>query len=72
MADDFDALVRTTPERAAEIIHKGVDAGKARILVGPDAYFFDFITRLTPTHYWSVLNRLETLLVRASEKRKQV
>ncbi len=71
IADEFEALVRTTPERAAEIIHKGVDAGKARILVGPDAYFFDFITRLTPTHYWSVLNRLETLVVRASEKRNQ-
>jgi NAD(P)-dependent dehydrogenase (short-subunit alcohol dehydrogenase family) len=71
VADEFEALVRTTPERAAEIIHKGVDAGKARILVGPDAYFFDFITRLTPTHYWRVLNRLETFLVRASEKRNQ-
>jgi NADP-dependent 3-hydroxy acid dehydrogenase YdfG len=72
IADEFEALVRTTPERAAEIIHKGVDAGKARILVGPDAYLFDFITRLTPTHYWSVLNRLETLVVRASEKRNQI
>ncbi len=32
---EFDALTRTTPERAAAIIHAGVDAGKARILVGP-------------------------------------
>jgi NADP-dependent 3-hydroxy acid dehydrogenase YdfG len=69
MADEFERLVRTTPERAAEIIHKGVDAGKARILVGPDAYFFDFITRLTPTHYWTVLDKLEQLIVRAAEKR---
>jgi NADP-dependent 3-hydroxy acid dehydrogenase YdfG len=69
MADDFEAVVRTTPERAAEIIHRGVDAGKPRILVGPDAYFFDFITRLSPSHYWSVLSRLERLVVRASEKR---
>lgn len=68
MADEFEALVRTTPERAAEIIHKGVDAGKARILVGPDAYLFDFITRLTPTHYWTVLSRLEQVAVRASKK----
>ena len=57
IADEFEALVRTSPERAAEIIHRGVDAGKARILVGPDAYVFDVLTRLTPTHYWSVLNR---------------
>jgi NADP-dependent 3-hydroxy acid dehydrogenase YdfG len=69
IADEFEALVRTTPERAAEIIHKGVDAGKARILVGPDAYVFDFITRLTPTHYWTVLDKLERLAVRATEKR---
>jgi NADP-dependent 3-hydroxy acid dehydrogenase YdfG len=69
IADEFEAVVRTTPERAAEIIHKGVDAGKARILVGPDAYFFDFITRLSPSHYWSVLSGLERLAVRASEKR---
>jgi NADP-dependent 3-hydroxy acid dehydrogenase YdfG len=69
IADEFEALVRTTPERAAEIIHKGVDAGKARILVGPDAYFFDFITRLTPTHYWTVLSKLEELAVRAAERR---
>jgi NADP-dependent 3-hydroxy acid dehydrogenase YdfG len=59
MADEFEALVRTTPERAAEIIHKGVDAGKARILVGPDAYVFDWLTRLTPTHYYTVLDKLE-------------
>ena len=60
----FEALVRTSPERAAEIIHRGVDAGKARILVGPDAYVFDVLTRLTPTHYWSVLNRLEAVASR--------
>jgi NAD(P)-dependent dehydrogenase (short-subunit alcohol dehydrogenase family) len=66
-----EALVRTTPERAAAIIHRGVDAGKARILVGPDAYLFDFITRLTPTHYWTVLNKLEEFAVRAAEKRTQ-
>jgi NADP-dependent 3-hydroxy acid dehydrogenase YdfG len=64
IADEFEALVRTSPERAAEIIHRGVDAGKARILVGPDAYVFDVLTRLTPTHYWSVLNRLDAVASR--------
>jgi NADP-dependent 3-hydroxy acid dehydrogenase YdfG len=62
MADEFEALVRTSPDRAAAIIHKGVDAGKARILVGPDAYVFDWLTRLTPTHYYTVLDRLERAL----------
>lgn len=69
MADEFEALVRTTPERAAEIIHRGIDAGKARILVGPDAYVFDFLTRLTPSHYWTVLSALDRLITsRAARK----
>jgi NADP-dependent 3-hydroxy acid dehydrogenase YdfG len=69
MAEDFEALARTTPERAAEIIHAGVDAGKARILVGPDAYVFDVLTRLMPTHYWAVLSRLENLVSRSNGRR---
>lgn len=68
IADEFDALARTTPDRAAEIIHKGVDAGKARILVGPDAYLFDFLTRVTPTHYWTILSRLEQLASRSAAR----
>lgn len=71
LADEFEALVRTTPQRAAEIIHKGVDAGKARILVGPDAYLFDFLTRLTPSHYWTVLSKLEALAARSATKRQK-
>ena len=35
--DDFAAVARTSPERAAAIIHRGTAAGKARILVGADA-----------------------------------
>jgi NADP-dependent 3-hydroxy acid dehydrogenase YdfG len=68
IADEFEALVRTTPERAAEIIHNGVDGGKARILVGPDAYLFDWITRLMPTHYYDVLDRLETAFARRARR----
>jgi NAD(P)-dependent dehydrogenase (short-subunit alcohol dehydrogenase family) len=68
MADDFEALVRTTPERAAEIIHKGVDAGKGRILIGPDAYVFDFLTRLTPSHYWTIMSVLDRLITRIATR----
>ena len=66
LAADFEAIARTTPRRAAEIIHTGVDAGKARILVGPDAYLFDILTRVTPTHYWRVLDRVERLAARGA------
>ncbi|GIF49213.1 NADP-dependent 3-hydroxy acid dehydrogenase YdfG [Asanoa ferruginea] len=58
IAAEFDAIARTTPERAAEIIHKGVDRGKARILVGPDAYLVDALARLAPTHYFDIIARL--------------
>jgi NADP-dependent 3-hydroxy acid dehydrogenase YdfG len=68
IADEFEALARTTPERAAQIIHAGVDAGKSRILVGPDAYVFDILTRLSPTHYYAVLSRLEGLVNRTSKR----
>lgn len=60
----FEAMARTTPERAAEIIHAGVTAGKARVLVGADAYFFDALVRLMPTRYYDVIARLEPLVAR--------
>jgi NAD(P)-dependent dehydrogenase (short-subunit alcohol dehydrogenase family) len=68
LADDFEALVRTSPERAAEIIHRGVDAGKARILVGPDAYVFDALARVAPTHYYRVIDGLERVLTRTARR----
>jgi short-subunit dehydrogenase len=65
MADEFEAMVKTTPEQAAAVIHRGVDAGKARILIGADAHLFDLTVRLMPTHYWSVLRGLEALAERS-------
>ncbi|EFG78467.1 oxidoreductase, short chain dehydrogenase/reductase family protein [Mycobacterium parascrofulaceum ATCC BAA-614] len=61
---EFAALTLTQPDKAAEIIHRGVEAGKARILIGPDAYVFDLLTRLAPTHYYDVMNLLQTRLRR--------
>ncbi len=58
-ATEFEALARTTPERAAEIIHAGVKAGKSRVLVGPDAYVLDALVRIAPTRYFDVLAFLE-------------
>jgi NADP-dependent 3-hydroxy acid dehydrogenase YdfG len=57
----FDKIAQTTPERAAEIIHNGVKAGKSRILVGPDSYLFDALARLAPTHYYGPFALLEKL-----------
>jgi NADP-dependent 3-hydroxy acid dehydrogenase YdfG len=63
-AAQFDALASTTPERAARIIHKGVAAGKGRILVGPDAHLFDALARLMPSRYFDLLALAEPLVAR--------
>ena len=70
MASDFEAIALTTPDKAAAIIHKGVDAGKGRILVGPDAYVFDVLTRVAPTRYWRVLDAAERIGTRLRERRR--
>jgi NAD(P)-dependent dehydrogenase (short-subunit alcohol dehydrogenase family) len=62
MAADFEAITMTTPDKAAEIICRGVERGKARILVGPDAYVFDALARVAPAHYYDVMARLEKQL----------
>jgi NAD(P)-dependent dehydrogenase (short-subunit alcohol dehydrogenase family) len=67
MAQEFAAITLTQPEKAAEIIHRGVEQGKARILVGPDAYLFDMLGRLAPTRYYDLLGRLESVLRRRSQ-----
>jgi NAD(P)-dependent dehydrogenase (short-subunit alcohol dehydrogenase family) len=63
-ARDFEALARTTPERAAEIIHAGVKAGKSRILVGADAHVVDALVRLAPARYADVVARVIALAER--------
>jgi NADP-dependent 3-hydroxy acid dehydrogenase YdfG len=65
-AVQFDRIARTTPERAAEIIHERVKAGKSRILVGPDAYLFEALSRVAPSRYYDVLAALEPLARRSS------
>ncbi|MGE2721311.1 SDR family NAD(P)-dependent oxidoreductase [Mycolicibacterium celeriflavum] len=65
---EFAAMTRTQPDKAAEIIHRGVEAGKARILVGPDAYMFDALARIAPTRYFDVLERVETFMRKRAVK----
>lgn len=51
-------LVWTSPDRAARIIIKGIKKNKPRILVGPDAYFYDMITRIAPMASQKLMARL--------------
>lgn len=69
LAEEFARIAKTTPDRAAAIIHRGVEKGKSRILVGPDAYMFDFLARAAPTRYYDVLGLLEKG-IRARMKRE--
>jgi NADP-dependent 3-hydroxy acid dehydrogenase YdfG len=62
MAAAFEAMTLTSPAKAAQIICRGVEQGKSRILVGPDAYVFDALGRIAPTHYYEVLSYLEKRL----------
>jgi NADP-dependent 3-hydroxy acid dehydrogenase YdfG len=68
MAKSFEAMTLTSPDKAAMIIHNGVERGKARILVGPDAYVFDALARLAPTHYFSLLARVQPMVRRRGDR----
>ena len=51
----FQRITRTDADTAAVKIIAGVLAGKARVLIGVDAYFVDVLQRVRPTGYWPVL-----------------
>lgn len=53
----FDKLAITTPEKAAEIIVKGILKDESRILVGPDAWGIDAINRLLGSAYQPLVQR---------------
>jgi hypothetical protein len=50
-----DKLLRLPPEEAGEVIVRGVEKGRARILVGRDAVIISLLERLLPVSYWRVL-----------------
>lgn len=61
---DFDHVARTSPDKAAAIIQKGVEKGRDRILVGPDAHVLSLLVRAAPVRYFDVIKRLEPLVRR--------
>ncbi|MCP4681704.1 MAG: SDR family NAD(P)-dependent oxidoreductase, partial [Desulfobacterales bacterium] len=48
LIDGFDKLAQTTADRAARIIISGIKKNKKRLLVGADAKFMDFMSRMFP------------------------
>lgn len=63
-AELFGKFVRTSPERAAKIIQRGIERGRQRILVGADAVLFDLLVRIAPVRWYSVVAAIEPLLIR--------
>ena len=53
----FDSVLTMPPEIAGEIIVRGVENRKPRILVGRDAKYAALVERLMPVTYWNWLGR---------------
>jgi hypothetical protein len=58
-----EKLARMTPERAAEIIVKGILTDKARVLVGLDAHALHHLAKLTGSRYQDIVARASKKLV---------
>ncbi|WP_020653398.1 SDR family NAD(P)-dependent oxidoreductase [Massilia niastensis] len=52
-----ERLLRLAPDRAGEIIVRGIERRKARVLVGTDARVVAWLERLSPVHYWNLLKQ---------------
>ena len=63
-----DQLLRTTPEKAAQVIINGALANKRRILIGPDAYALDGMQRLWPALYQRMVTASMRLAARFAPK----
>jgi short-subunit dehydrogenase len=55
--EDMERNLHTTVEKAAEVILKGVERRKARILVGLDAKILSVLERLLPVRYWGLIRK---------------
>ena len=57
MDANFDKMAITSPAKAAYIILKGAAKKKRRILIGGDARFISFVSRLFPVTYAKILEK---------------
>ena len=51
----FEQFARTTPAEAAETIVRGMERGRHRVLIGPDARMIDWLTRLFPVRHFRLI-----------------
>ena len=55
-----EKLLRMPPARAAEIILRGIERDKPRVIVGNDSRVLSWLERLMPVNYWRLLPGLAT------------
>lgn len=53
----MQAMLRLPADQAAEIIARGMEKGRTRILIGNDARAIDIVQRLLPSSYWTLLKK---------------
>ena len=53
-----EKMLRMPPERAGEIIVKGIEQRRARVMVGTDAKLIAWLERLMPVGYWQAMKKL--------------
>ncbi len=54
---EFNKLLRTAPEDAAEQIARAIERRSKRLLIGRDARMAERLQRLFPANYWSYIRR---------------
>lgn len=55
LASSFDRLARTSSAKAANVILKGVEGNRARVLIGADAWVLDKLVRVTGSGYQRIV-----------------
>jgi NAD(P)-dependent dehydrogenase (short-subunit alcohol dehydrogenase family) len=58
MAADFERIARTTPQRAARTILRGMEKRRPRILIGADAYAIEGMERVLGVRYQKLVSRI--------------
>jgi NAD(P)-dependent dehydrogenase (short-subunit alcohol dehydrogenase family) len=66
-ADMFEKIARTTPETAAKVILRGVEQRHLRILIGPDAYGFEAMSRLLGPNYTGIVRRAASRSIQSTK-----
>ena len=61
---EFERVARTSPAKAAAVIQRGVESGRTRILIGPDAHMLAGVIRLLPVRYMLPIRLLEPIVRR--------